>query len=334
MVTLRDVAREVGTSESTVSRVVRGMGNVKPELRERVKQACESLGYIPDFSAQNLRTGKSNTIGIIVSDINNHFYNSTLGILVNKFREHKYQVQVGYSYENGQIEKEVMEMLLANRIDALIMTPVSNQNRRLIDTIKKRNIPIVQLYRTAYRDIDSVCVDDSHGAYLATSHLIERGYRRIALLSVNVQFTPHRSEGYRRAYEENHLQLEEELILKLPPDTSHAEEISRFITRKKPDAVIAGTNLLGVDTLKAIEMLQLKDFDESHLVIFDDMPWMELLKISAVSQPVELLAEKCVGMVLDALEGHSSPEVNKDRVVPRLVVRERIGSVEKQRGCD
>jgi len=323
MVTLRDVAREVGTSESTVSRVVRDRGHVKPELREQVKQACERLGYIPDFSAKSLRNGKSNTIGIIVSDINNHFYNSTLGLLVNKFREHRYQVQVGYSYENGEVEKEVMEMLLANRIDALIMTPVSNQNRRLIDTLKKREIPIVQLYRTAYRDIDSICVDDSYGAYLATSHLIERGYRRIALLSVNVQFTPHRSEGYRRAYEENCLQLEEDLILKLPPDTSNVEDIRHFIDCKKPDAVIAGTNLLGIDTLKAIELLQLEDFDESHLVIFDDMPWIELLKISAVSQPVELLAEKCVDMVLGALDGHSKAEVGMERVVPKLVVRER-----------
>ncbi len=324
MVTLRDVAREVGTSESTVSRVVRGRGNVKPGLREEVQKACERLGYIPDFSAKSLRNGKSNTIGIIVSDINNHFYNRTLGLLVNRFREHQDQVQVGYSYENGEIEKEVMEMLLANRIDALIMTPVSNQNRRLIDTLQKRNIPIVQLYRTAYRDIDSVCVDDSYGAYLATSHLIERGYRRIALLSVNVQFTPHRSEGYRRAYEENHLQLEEGLILKLPPNNSNVEEIRYFIASKKPDAVIAGTNLLGIDTLKAIELLRLEDFDESHLVIFDDMPWIELLKISAVSQPVELLAEKCVDMVLGALEGRQTADVGMERVVPRLVVRERI----------
>lgn len=326
MVTLRDVAREVGTSESTVSRVVRNRGNVKPELRELVQQACDRLGYIPDFSAQSLRNGKSNTIGIIVSDINNHFYNSTLGFLVNKFREHKYQVQVGYSYENGEIEKQVMEMLLANRIDALIMTPVSNQNRRLIDTMKKRNIPIVQLYRTAYKDIDSICVDDSYGAYLATSHLIQRGYRRIALLSVNVQFTPHRSEGYRRAYEENHLQMEEGMILKLPPDTSNVEEIRRFISDKNPDAMIAGTNLLGIDTLKAIGLLDQKDFDESHLVIFDDMPWIELLGISAVSQPVELLAKKCVDMVFAALEGDAVSEARKERVVPRLVVRERSGS--------
>ncbi|MGF7144879.1 DNA-binding LacI/PurR family transcriptional regulator [Anaerotaenia torta] len=323
MVTLRDVAREVGTSVSTVSRVVRNSGHVNDELQERIHQACDRLGYIPNSNAKNLRNGKSNTIGIIVSDINNYFYNITLGHLVNRLREHKYQVLIGYSYENVQIEMEVLEMLLANRVDAIIMTPVSDQNKRLIDTIKKRNIPIVQLYRKAYKGIDSICVDDSYGAYLAANHLIGKGYRRIGLLSINIKFTPHRSEGYRQAYKEHDLPLEEDLILKLPPNVSTEEEIKRFIIKNNPDAIIAGTNLLGIDTLKAIKSLKIKDFKESHLVVFDDMPWMELLDVAAVSQPIELLAQKCVDIVLDALAGKAASKVIEDKVTPCLVVRKK-----------
>ncbi len=323
MVTLRDVAREVGTSVSTVSRVVRNSGHVNDELREQILQVCNRLGYIPNSNAKNLRYGKSNTIGIIVSDINNYFYNITLGYLVNILREHKYQVLIGYSYENVQIELEVLEMLLANRVDAIIMTPVSDENRRLIDTIRSRDIPIVQLYRKAYKDIDSICVDDSYGAYLATNHMINSGFKRVGLLSINIKFTPHRSEGYKQAYKEHGLPIEEDLILKLPPNASTVEEIMRFITKNNPDAIIAGTNLLGIDTLKAIKSLKLEHFTESRLVVFDDMPWMELLDVSAVAQPIELLAQKCVYTILAALAGTDSSEVIEDKVVPCLVVRKK-----------
>lgn len=321
MVTLKDVALEVGTSVSTVSRVVRNSQHVNAELRDQILQACDRLGYIPDSNAKSLRNGKSNTIGIIVSDINNYFYNLILGHLANKLREYKYKVLIGYSHENEQIEKEILEMFLEHRVDAIIITPVSDGNKRLIEMIQKRNTAIVQLYRRAYRDIDSVCVDDSYGAYLAANHLIHKGYKRIALLSVNIQFTPHRSEGYRKAHEENGLALEENLILRLQPDAHNVNAILEFLNENHPDAVIAGTNLLGIDTLKVMKSGKVKGLSESQLVVFDDMPWMELLELSAISQPIELLAQKCLDTVLAAVENEAEHEVIVERVTPELIVR-------------
>lgn len=323
MVTLKDVAREVGTSLSTVSRVVRNSEHVSDELRNQILQACDRLGYIPDSNAKSLRNGKSNTIGIIVSDVNNYFYNLILGHLVNKLRENKYKVLIGYSHEKVQIEKEILEMFMEHRVDAIIITPVSDENKHLIELIRKRKTAIVQLYRRAYRNIDSVCVDDSYGAYLATNHLIEKGYKRIALFSVNIKFTPHRSEGYRQAYREHGFPLDEELILKLPPDTCNVNEILNFVNEKKPDAIIAGTNLIGIDTLQALKEGKVENMTASQMIVFDDMPWMELLEISAISQPIELLAEKCLETVLRAISDDEKNEVVVERVVPNLIVREK-----------
>jgi len=321
MVTIKDVAKACNVSIATVSRALRNSGYVSPEKKKLIFEKSSELGYIADNNAQNLKHGKSYTIGIIVSDIENFFYSLVLGKLVNEFKQYGYKTLITYSFENIQIEAENFKMLLSSKVDAIIFTPISNENQNLIDIALSRKIPVLQLYRRAYPEISSLVVDDSYGAYLATCYLLENGCSRIGLLSVNLQYTPYRSEGYIRAYNDRHLTVDHNLIIKYPLGRSVKDNIKEFITTHTPDAIIAGTNTFGIDTLEAMKELNLRLNQDIKLVVFDEIHWLRFLGITTVAQPIDDIYKNCVRMILSGIENPSNNTISNIKVTPKIIIR-------------
>lgn len=298
MTTIKDVASACGVSTATASRALSGLGYVNKAKRELIRKKAEELGYIVDSHAKSLKSGKSNMIGVIVSDINNYFYNLILEKLIDEFKKLGYNVLLAYSFENSSFERANIKSFLSLNVDALIFTPVSNANADLVQLMQKREVKLLQLFRQAYPTVDAICVDDEHGAYLATKHLLDRGFRDILLLSVKLDFTPNRSNGYRKAFLERGLPVNENLIRLYPLGHSIEPEIQTLIEHTKPDAIIAGTNNFGLDALIALKQLNY----HSEVVVFDDLEYFDLLDITTVAQPIDVIFKNVIAATMAQID--------------------------------
>lgn len=319
MVRIKDIAEKCNVSISMVSRVVRNVGYVSKENRKKIEAAIKEMGYVADENARVLKNGQTRTIGIIVSDINNFFYNLVLEKIVKRFKAVDYKVVVTYSFENKETEKENFLYLVASKVDAIIFTPITSENEDMIRIARKNNIFVLQLFRSAFTDIGSITVDDAYGAYLATKHLLAEGRKNIVLLSVNVKHTPHRSQGYINAYEEAGLEYKRENIYKFSPNYSIKKEIANLIQIQKPDAIIAGTNTFGIEVLEAFRDLNI-DTTQIALIVFDEFKWLDLLKISTIAQPIDKISEEIYNYLIPNLEKQEYV-VKHLKVIPRLIIR-------------
>ncbi len=321
MVNLKDIAKECNVSIATVSRALNNRGPLKAETKERILSKAEEMGYITDRNAKILKKGKSNTIGIIISDIENYFYNLILKQLIIEFEKLHYKVLISYSFENSDIEKENIISMLESKVDALIFTPISNKNEQLIQLMIRLNLPLLQLFRQAYPYVDAICVDDGYGAYLATKHFLNQDLKRIMLASVKLDFTPSRSKGYIKAYEEAGVHVNRDLICRFPLGISVYKQLKQRIQTDKIDAIIAGTNVFGSEIIKIMDTLKVK----IPLIVFDEMFWLESLHISTIKQPLKEIYKAIISNIMTKLNDKNfvSPMIGENvRIKPTLIIRE------------
>lgn len=299
MVTIRDVAKEAGVSVMTASRVARESDGVSDKTRKHVLEVMERMGYHPDKLAQALRNRTSTTIGIIVSDVENTFYMQVIAQMEQILKAKGFSMLISFSNEDPDVELSSLKMMLGARVGGVMITPVKRDDDKLHQLLKNRSIPALQMYRNVYPDIDSVTVDDRYGAKVATRRLLEEGHRRVLLLDVDWEG---RSQGYRAAFAEMQLPVQEAYVQTLRLNVSEEARIAELIQRLRPSAIVAGTNLLGYGTVAACRKLDLHIPSDISVIIQDDITWISLLDITAISQPMNKIAQRAVDMIISKME--------------------------------
>jgi LacI family transcriptional regulator len=186
-VTLADIARAAGTSQSTASRALSGRGYVAAEVRDRLLAAADRLGYVPDASARTLKQKTSRVVGVIVSDLDNPFYGGLATGIEQMLREADFRmVLVGDNNESAE-EMAAVRTFIAMRSPGVIITPVGSEATSLLH---RRGVPVVEVDRQiATVPCDAVVIDNVRGAREAVEHLLGLGHRRIALLVVDTDWT-------------------------------------------------------------------------------------------------------------------------------------------------
>src|SRR6266849_3136555 len=211
-----DVAKEARVSVFTVSAVVNGKSHVGKALKQRVDAAILKLSYRPNLLARSLAKRRTHTIGIVVPDISNPFFPLVVRGAEDAAQKHGYNILLCNSDDRLEREEECLEVLLAKRVDGILLTkapqPFRPSLRQLIDDAK---VPFVLLMRT-YPDLtkDAVLTDDYKGAYEAVSQLARAGHRRIGLLGgpMTISNGRERGKGFRDALAANKLTHEPELV--------------------------------------------------------------------------------------------------------------------------
>src|SRR6266436_7871712 len=181
---ISDVARESGVSIFTVSAVVNNKSHVGNNLRERVEEAIRKLNYRPNLIARSLIKQKTQTIGMIVSDIANPFFPMVVRGAEDAAQKHGYNLLLCNSDDNLEKEEKELELLLSKRVDGILLTKAVKDFRpSLQQMIREVNVPIVLVMRTSPKvSQDAVITDDYRGAYEAVCHLARSGRRRIGLM--------------------------------------------------------------------------------------------------------------------------------------------------------
>jgi LacI family transcriptional regulator len=313
MATIYDVARRAEVSPATVSRVVNGHANVDPALAERVRAAMRELHYRPNAVARNLRRSRTTLWAVIIADIGNPFFTALVRGVEDVAQGAGYSVVLCNSDDDAGKETQYVDAALAEQMAGVIISPsgdAANVNR-LIDA----RVPVVVIDRQA-DDVraDTVLVDNEHAAELATTHLIESGYQRIACITGphSVFTADQRLRGYRRALESHGRAFDPELVryADFREQGGYRAMAALLTLRPRPDAVFAGNNLTTVGAMECLVDSGIPVPGEMGMVGFDDVPWAHLVRpsLTTVAQPTYELGRTAADLLSQRIANpHRAP---------------------------
>jgi LacI family transcriptional regulator len=321
--TLADLAREAGTSPSTASRALSGRGYVSPDVKTKLLDVAERIGYVPNLSARNLKQRTSRVVGVVVSDLGNQFYAQLAAGIEQTLRDGGYQMVLLGDNSETAAELDGARTFVAMRAPGVIMTPVSAESASLLSAHGTAVVEVDR--RLATTPCDAVVIDNERGGRAATSHLLALGHRRIGLLVVDTDWTSDagRVEGYRSAHADAGVPVDERLIVRVPVHAADPERhIERLFAYDAPTAIFAANNLLAEQAWRVLRKRSLELPRDVSLVGFDDVPWMEMVDppITVVDQPTMEMGRCAARLLLERLaDPAAAPRV--ERLQPSLIVR-------------
>ena len=310
-VTLKQIAKELDVSISTVSKSLRNSLEISEDTRQKVQAFAKLYNYKPNNIALSLKNKKTKTICVIIPEIIHHFFTTVISGIEHVANEKGYNVIICLSDESFDKEVINMETLASGSIDGFIMSlSKETQQKRDFHHIKEvinQGMPVVMFDRVT-NDIlcDKVIIDDSLSAFNATQFLINKGYKKIALISTvdYVSVGKFRTEGYVNAIENSELTHNENLILKIEDINNFEDEIKNLLIKNKPDAVFAVNEIFAVTAIKQAAKLGIKVPEELAVIGFTDgiISKYSSPSISTISQNGEKMGEKAAQMLIEKLE--------------------------------
>jgi LacI family transcriptional regulator len=327
--TMRDVAERAGVGLATVSRVVNGLGSVRPTTAERVRTAISELGFQRNEVARALRPGQHSwTIGLLLGDLTNPFYATLAKAAVGVANAARYAVVLSTVDEDPEVEQQAIRELLGRRVAGLIIVPDQGDYRFLREETGRRPLPVVFLDRpSAGTEADTVVLDNEGGGRMATAHLLAHGHRRVAVLVAPSYYTTgRRLRGYRRAMRDAGVGVDEQLVVTLREGTPTEAEAGMRALLALPDpppAVFCTTGFLAEGAIRAVGATS----RSVALVGFDDFPLADLLPVplTVVATDPERLAETATELLLARIAGSTAAPVRV--VLPVRLVERGSGEI-------
>ena len=325
-----DVANEAGVSVFTVSAVVNGKSHVGKALRQRVEAAIQKLSYRPNLLARSLANRQTHTIGIVVPDISNPFFPLVVRGAEDAAQKHGYNILLCDSDDRLDREEECLEVLLAKRVDGILLTkaphPFRPSLRQLIDDAK---VPFVLLMRTfPSLTKDAVITDDYQGAYEAVCQLARAGHRRLGLLGgpMTVSNGRERWKGFRDALEANGLTHDPELLVEGDYRIESGYRGGHALLSRSPDGIYVANYLMTVGLLKAADEMGMRCPEDFGLVSFDDYPWLAVFRprLTTVELPKYQIGFEAAELLIERIKG-ARVHGGTRKLVPELHVRESCG---------
>jgi LacI family transcriptional regulator len=328
---ISDIAKQLNVSITSVSFILNGRAKEKrisDSLAEKVLKLVEEVNYKPNQLAQSLRTGKTKTIGLIVEDISNPFFANIARLIEEKAYKEGYRIIYCSTEDDKAKTQELISMFRDKHVDGYIITPPQGVEEDIKELIGD-GFPVVLIDRQVTGlESNFVVVDNLEGAYKATSHLVGRGYKKIAFVTTDSRQNQMllRLEGYRTAIEDLNL---EPTILEIPysydPERMIQGMMAFLNEQRKVDAIFFATNYLALRGLEAISRLDLVLPAQLGLVSYDDLDFFRLYKpsITAVAQPTEDIANQVINIMLNLLKGGNQDTLPKALVLPtQLIIRD------------
>jgi LacI family transcriptional regulator len=336
-VTLKDIAKRVGFSITTVSRALGGYDDVADETRHLIVQTAQEMGYRPNVMARRLQKQRTDTLGFVIPTFgprfSDPFFSELLAGMGNEAASHDYDLLVSTHPPDTPEEAQAYERLVRERrVDGVIVTRTRIKDAR-IAYLLEQDFPFAAFGRTQvdgkYACVD---VDGELGVFQATQYLIEQGHREIGIIkaSADLMFALHRCGGFVRALELHGLAVEPTWAEQgdLTERGGYAAA-SRLLTgSKRPTAIIASNDLMAMGAMRAARENGLTVGRDLSVVGFDDIPLAEHAHppLTTVRQPVYEIGRQVCRMLVQILAGEP-PHVEARQVLfePELVIRDSCG---------
>lgn len=326
MVTIKDIAKELGISASTVSRALSDSSLVNAETKRAILQVAERLGYQRNELARALVMGSSGAIGLVLPDITNPFFSDVargVGEIADKIG-----VGVILCNTDGGIDRELhyIRLMRRKRVDGLLLCSTTIEAPYLQE-LAHANIPFILVSRlSSQRNVPFVITDDHAGAKLAVEHLVDLGHRDIGFIGgpENVQASRDRMEEYLNVLNENDLAT--------TPDWRRYAGFTQASGRgaaqrmlslpARPTAIFAANDVTALGVLEAAEELGLRVPRDLSLVGYDDISYASLprIQLTTIAQPAVEMGQIAASWLFETLEDPGIPGLQRT-LTPRLVVR-------------
>ena len=215
-ITLHDLATKLNISVSTVSKALKGYSDVSAKTKKAVIDLAEELNFTPNIVASNLRTKQTKTIGVIVPTIVHHFFSNVINGIINEAEKNGYMVILLQSNDNFELEKKQLDLLIKQQVDGILISlSVKTTRFEHLEKVQQRGIPLVMYDKISDAiNCSKVLIDDKKAAFEAVSHLIRKGYKRIAYFGASLQAHnfSNRFLGYKKALEEFRIPFDDSLV--------------------------------------------------------------------------------------------------------------------------
>ncbi|UFH35990.1 LacI family DNA-binding transcriptional regulator [Flavobacterium acetivorans] len=332
-ITLKQIARELDVSISTVSKSLRDSSEIGEETRLKVQAFAKFYNYKPNNIALSLKNRKSKAIGIIIPEIVHHFFSTVINGIEQVANEYGYSVIICLSDDSFDKEVLNMEMLANGSIDGFIMS-LSKETQfkgdfHHITEVINQGMPVVMFDRVTNEILcDKVIIDDKSAAYEAVQSLIDNGKKKIALVTTvdYVSVGKLRTDGYVKALLDNGIPFDENLIIKIEDVDTCEIIISKLLQDKAIDAVFAVNELFAVTCIKTANKMGIRVPEDLSVIAFTDgiISKYSTPTITTVSQNGIKMGNKAAKMLIDRLESEEDEEENyKTEVIEtHLIERE------------
>jgi len=308
-VSLKDVANAAGVSTTLVSFILNGNGKeyrVGKETAERVVKIAREMNYQPNIAAKSLRSGKTKTIGLVVSDISNPFFSQLARILEDKASKHGYTVLFGSSDEKKQNMERVIGSLINKGVDGLIIVPCEN-SESTITSLVRNNTPIV-LFDRYFPEINVsyVALNNYSAAYALTNQLLASGFNApcIVAYDINLIHMKERIRGYKTAMEDAG-KSDQTRIVYLTHDNPRkiADHTLPKMINNGVDALLFATNMISLACLYTIKDMGEGSLEKIGMASFDENPAFDFLGVPTynIRQPIKAMAIKAFDILIDGI---------------------------------
>jgi len=340
MATIVEVAKRAGVSIATVSNVIRGTRRVSEKLTERVQAAISELNYSPNEIARSLKVRQTRMLAMVLPDITNPFFPEIIRGAEDTAFERGYFLMTANTDEQIGRERRIVAALRSYRVDGVLLASASGTDTSHLKSTIAAGVALVCLDRTVPGvKTDAVLLDNVRGARECVRHMIQKGHRRIAIItgSLDLQTGRERLRGYEEALREADIPAEKGRILEgdFRHDSGYrlGKEIGKQIAGAKgnPTAVFVCNGVMTLGVLKAFEELNIRCPQDIALATFDDLavdsPFHPHL--TTVVQPSSEMGARAAGILIDRIEGRISKEPTTVRVAPTLIIRESTDAPHK-----
>lgn len=330
-VTVKDVAKRAGVSQTTVSRVLNNFPVIKAITRQKVLDAIQELGFNPDQIARSLVKQQTNILGLIVGDISNPFYAETAKVTIARAQQMGYDIILSdTNYANDNFEKSI-KMMLGKRVAGIIVASVNRFDTH-IKELCEQNFPIV-LYNRNVEDecANYIVLDNKKGAMMAVEHLVSLGHQKIAYVSGSDKYSTfhQRFLGYQEALKRYGIPYNESWIHDGDLSYEKVFDFARGLMAQKdrPTSFFAATDQLAIAVMDAAARCRLSVPEEVSVVGFDNIniasnPYIGLTTISQQKKKMAMLA---LENLIELIEGKKESKPIQIILEPELIVRKTTG---------
>ncbi len=328
-ITIKDLAKELGLSPSTISRALKDHPDISPETKRVVKELAEKLKYRPNLLAQGLRNRKTNTIGVIIPEFIHFFFSTIVSGIEDVAYAKGYNVILCQSAETYEREVTDTRALWNSRVDGMLIsiskeTTQYNHFQELLD----EGLPMVFFDRVTNKlDASQVIVDDYLGAFNAVEHLVSKGCKKIVHLAgpKNLEISKNRLNGYKDCLEKYNIKFDENLVIRCPKGTY--EESKRFTgillnSIEGVDGVFGCNDMAALGAILAVKEKGIKIPDEIKIIGFSDWQLSNLIepRLSTVSQAGFEMGQAAATILIDEIEADDDKVTHIKKVISTKLI--------------